>query len=242
MIHPDPAGIFFDMGGVLQDSSVRYGVEEFPLSFPDGLPDDTPVEWFAGMAQDCLDRFLAIPPPRPAFDCQPIISAWLAKRGEEPLDEAADLWLRRMEQWEARAIYPFVRPALETLRGMGLRMGVVSNTFTAAGYLREHFARTGILEFFEVTVFSAEFGFAKPHPAIFRHALDVMGLEPAEVWYVGDKPQRDMCGAHAAGLTAVLVESAHHDRIHDAPENVPDLRIPDVSGLPELVREHETIP
>ncbi|MCP4644200.1 MAG: HAD family hydrolase [bacterium] len=232
-----PQAILFDMGGVLQDASDSYTLESFPLSFPDGLSEEAPVEWFVGMSVACLEPFLALVPPRPAMDFSPIVGDWLARRGIEPSPDAIAHWLGVMEQWEARPIYPHVKSTLETLHARGYRLGVVSNTMNAASYLRGHFREAGIRDFFEVTVFSPEVGVNKPDPAIFHQALDAMGVEPAQAWYVGDKPQRDICGAHRAGMTAVLVDSAHTDRINDGPEYVPDYSIRDIAALPALLDE-----
>jgi len=231
-----PDAILFDMGGVLLESADGYNEAGFAKSFPEGLPEPAPFDWFLGMSQDCIDRFTALAPPRPAMDIRPIIAEWLVKRGEEPGPDNVEHWHWTMQQWEARPIFGFVRPTFEELRAMGLRMGLVSNTLSASGYLREHFGREGILEYFDVTVFSAEFGTNKPDPAIFEHALDVMAVPPARAWYVGDKPQRDICGAHSVGMTALLVDSKHAHHIDDAPANRPELRIRDISALPEVLR------
>lgn len=231
-----PRAVLFDMGGVLLESADGYDEAGFAKSFPDGLPEDAPLDWFFGMSQTCIERFTALKPPRPAMDIRPIITEWLGKRGVAAGPDTVERWHWIMQQWEARPIFDFVRPTLEQLRAMGLRMGVVSNTLSAAAYLREHFEREGILEYFDVTVFSAEFGINKPGPAIFAHALESIGVAPAGAWYVGDKPQRDICGAHRAGMTAVLVDSKHAHRVEDAPENRPDLRLHDMSELPGVLR------
>lgn len=231
-----PAAVLFDMGGVLLDAGDRYDEAAFPEAFPHGLPEPAPLDWFVKMSSACLERFLAMPPPRPAMDCRPIIAEWLRRRGVVPTDDTVQRWLGIMEQWEARPIYPHVRPTLRALRDMGIRMGVVSNTMTAAGYIRKHFQAAGILEYFEVTVFSAEFGINKPAPSIFQYALDSMRVDAQQAWYVGDKPQRDVLGAHGVGMTAVLVDSAHVGHVNDGPEYVPDLRIRDIAALPEILR------
>ncbi|MCL4695333.1 MAG: HAD hydrolase-like protein, partial [Candidatus Hydrogenedentes bacterium] len=54
---------------------------------------------------------------------------------------------------------------------------------------------------------------------------------------VGDKPHRDIVGAHGVGMTGVLVDSTYHDRIQDGPEFEPDLKIPDISALPNVLRD-----
>ncbi|HEO72320.1 MAG TPA: HAD family hydrolase [Candidatus Hydrogenedentes bacterium] len=229
-----PEAILLDMGGVLLDPADRWDAESFPLSFPNGLPEPAPLEWFLAMSEDIAKTFLALKPPRPVMDVRPFVETWLWRCKTVPTPAAVRRWLDVIEQWEVREVYEFVPGVLATLRGAGFRLGVISNTLTAGRALRAHFCRAGILDFFEMTLFSAEFGVNKPHPALFQHALDCMGLDASKAWYVGDKPQRDICGAHGVGMTTVLVDGPHADRAHDGPEYMPDLRIEDLSALPAV--------
>ena len=52
---------------------------------------------------------------------------------------------------------------------------------------------------------SALVGVEKPDPAIFRAALDALGVAPAEALYVGDLYEVDVVGARAAGMPAALL-------------------------------------
>jgi HAD superfamily hydrolase (TIGR01662 family) len=170
------------------------------------------------------------------MDPRPIIAAALAQRGVEPLAETVERWYAIVSQWEVRPLYPLVAEKLRALHAEGYRLGLISNVLSVQDGHRALFRQAGIYDLFEVMVFSSEFGLNKPSPAIFLHALESMGIAADGAWYIGDKPHRDVNGAHAAGMTAVLVDSAYHHRIHDAPENVPDLRIPDISHLPAYLR------
>jgi len=51
---------------------------------------------------------------------------------------------------------------------------------------------------------SCEVGYLKPHPRIFQHALDALGVGPEETVMVGDSLRADVGGAKALGMTAVL--------------------------------------
>jgi HAD superfamily hydrolase (TIGR01662 family) len=204
-------------------------------SYPEGVPEGADRDWFLGMSKACIDAFTAIPPPRPAFDLTPIIREWLARRGAQPTDGEVAKWYAILGQWEVRPLYDFVPEALEELHRMGCRMGVVSNTLVPGRRHEAHFEEHGIAKYFEAAVFSANFGVNKPAPAIFRHVLDRMALDPVRTWYVGDKPHRDVRGAHAVGMTALLVDSTYHHQIAEAPENEPDLCIPTIVALPALL-------
>jgi HAD superfamily hydrolase (TIGR01509 family) len=91
---------------------------------------------------------------------------------------------------------------LARLRGAGLRLGVVSNS---DGRVAEALEAAGLRGYFDVVVDSAVAGVEKPDPAIFRAALDALGVPPAEALYVGDLYDVDVLGANAAGMPAVLL-------------------------------------
>ena len=58
----------------------------------------------------------------------------------------------------------------------------------------------------EVILDSSVVGLSKPDPAIFRLALDTLGVEAERAIHVGDTPAADVEGAWAAGVTPVLVD------------------------------------
>jgi epoxide hydrolase-like predicted phosphatase len=63
-------------------------------------------------------------------------------------------------------------------------------------------------ELFDAIVFSCEVGLRKPNPAIFRHACERVGVEPADALLLDDfGPMVD--AARSIGLTGVHVED--HD-------------------------------
>jgi putative hydrolase of the HAD superfamily len=72
---------------------------------------------------------------------------------------------------------------LDTLRGAGYRLGLVSN---ATGDTAEVWPGSALAERFEVAVFSCEAGVAKPDPRIYLAATTALGAQPAECYYVGD--------------------------------------------------------
>lgn len=94
------------------------------------------------------------------------------------------------------------REALARLRRAGLRLGVVSNS---DGRVEEALEAAGLRQDFDVVVDSALAGVEKPDPAIFRVALERLGVKPEETLYVGDLFEVDVVGARAAGMPAVLL-------------------------------------
>jgi putative hydrolase of the HAD superfamily len=101
--------------------------------------------------------------------------------------------------WEP---FPDAVPALEALRAAGMRIAVVSNW---DGRLRRILADNGLSPWFDAVVISAEVGWRKPHPAIFRRALEATGAAPGEVLHCGDSVGDDVEGARAVGIRPVLL-------------------------------------
>lgn len=126
-------------------------------------------------------------------------------------------------------LLPGVREALTELRGMGLRMAVITNGSSEAQ--RGKIARFGIGAFFEQPFIDAEVGYSKPDPRIFKHALRAMGLRPDEVWMIGDNLTWDVLGAQRADIFGVWNDYRRQGLPTDTPA-VPDLIIHSVAELP----------
>lgn len=92
--------------------------------------------------------------------------------------------------------------ALARLRRAGLKLGVVSNS---DGRVEEALRAAGLRPYFDVVVDSSVAGVEKPDPAIFRAALEALGVAPNEALYVGDLYEVDVLGARAAGIEAILL-------------------------------------
>jgi len=100
---------------------------------------------------------------------------------------------------------------LRTFNQRGLPIGVVSN---ASGQIEEILQRSnicqvgeGVLPQVRCIIDSHVVGVAKPDPRIFDFALPHFeGIERSRIAYVGDSVVMDIGGAHAAGLTPILVD------------------------------------
>jgi HAD superfamily hydrolase (TIGR01509 family) len=99
---------------------------------------------------------------------------------------------------------PGVRPALARLRAHGLALAVVSNWDVG---LHEHLDALGLAPFFATVVTSAEVGVEKPDPAVFRLALERLGVAPSRALHVGDDGA-DEEGAKAVGMHFVAAPLA----------------------------------
>lgn len=119
-------------------------------------------------------------------------------------DELARFLEAEHEAWTpARQLGSTTHALLESLRGRGLKLALVSNAFDPPWLLHRDLERAGITPFLDVAVFSSEVGKRKPHPAIFERALNVLAVEPAAAAFVGDRLYEDVRGAGELGMTTV---------------------------------------
>jgi putative hydrolase of the HAD superfamily len=101
--------------------------------------------------------------------------------------------------------YGDVVPALTGLREDGHRLVIVSNWDCS---LPEWLRPPGLLSMVDGVVTSADVGAAKPDARIFRRGLELVGAAPEDAVHVGDSVAKDVEGARALGMRAVLLRRA----------------------------------
>lgn len=136
--------------------------------------------------------------------------------GSGKIDEA-QFWRRISEQYGSRDIAVdenlLGRAFIETLRNndellsyikelgkKGIKLAVLSNTIEAhAKPLRE----AGLFEPFDYVFLSHEVGMRKPHPAIYEHVIDAMGVEPKETLFIDDD-RENVQAAEKLGIHGIV--------------------------------------
>jgi len=129
---------------------------------------------------------------------------------------------------------PNLKETLSTLRAMGLKLGIVSNTFVNKDSLQRHLAQVGILDYFPVQLYTCDFPYRKPDPRIFLDAARQIGVEPGRILFVGDRLDTDIKGSIAAGMRPVL-KRIHANRHKTAPAGV--IEIQKIADLPAVVEQ-----
>jgi putative hydrolase of the HAD superfamily len=199
--------VLFDVFGTL----VAYEPDRTALAYPKshalvtGWGHDLPYERFlaewdaasaaleVGSAQDHREFSM--------FDAA---LAFAARAGLDLDDErCASLGDRFVTEWQAHVRpVPGAVPFLERLATTH-RIGVVSNTHHH-DMVPSLLATMGVAELFDVVVLSVDHGHRKPHPSIYRTALDALGA--AAVAFVGDSYDADYLGPTQAGMAAFLID------------------------------------
>jgi putative hydrolase of the HAD superfamily len=101
--------------------------------------------------------------------------------------------------WNAIEVSPEVTSLVHELRaaGYGVHLGTNQHRERAA-YMRQ---QLGYDDLFDVGCYSCELGAAKPEPAFYARALELIGSPAAEVLFVDDNAT-NVDGARAVGLVA----------------------------------------
>ena len=119
----------------------------------------------------------------------------------------------------------------KTLKSAAIPMGIVSNSgFTARAvfsYVREF----KLDHYFEFMMSTADYGFRKPDARILLTACRRLGLDPAQVWYVGNSIEHDVTAARRAGMPAIWYNGA------DSPSSspTPDATISSWQNLTQIL-------
>jgi len=93
---------------------------------------------------------------------------------------------------------------LQEIKKESYKIGLICNTGRTPGRtIRILLERLGMINYFDVTIFSNEFGIRKPDPRIFLHTLTQLKSHPQSSLHVGDIVELDVLGAKNAGMISV---------------------------------------
>lgn len=130
--------------------------------------------------------------------------------------------LERVCQFDSRvAVYEDAPPTLSLLQSRELKLGLISNLDSS---LEEFCRGLEIFSFFDFYLISCEVGLEKPHPGMFRLALERARVKPEEAFHVGDEYFSDVVGARRLGIKPLLLDREGLMRDCDGCERIRSLR------------------
>ncbi|MBQ5952091.1 MAG: HAD family hydrolase [Lachnospiraceae bacterium] len=136
---------------------------------------------------------------------------------------------------------PALRETMETLRSMGLRLGVISNIISKTA-VRHYLEEYEISGYMDCVITSAQTGIRKPDVRIFRIAEKAMGMPPEQLAYVGDTISRDVIGTRRAGWELSIrienAESAPRDAGFESCGYEPDAAVRRLDEIPPIVEAY----
>lgn len=134
-----------------------------------------------------------------------IASQALERCGADPQPGAAIAEAFAARRRAVMPLFPDALQLLTTVRSLGWPLGLVTN-----GDAREQRAkieRHGLARFFDAIVIEGEFGLGKPDAAVYRRALEALGVAAGpDVWMAGDHLEFDVAGPQRLGLRAVWLD------------------------------------
>src|SRR3954451_6725727 len=111
--------------------------------------------------------------------------------------------------------YDEVGEVLHGLRARGIALAICSNWDWDLHEAVESARLTGSVD---VVVSSAWIGARKPHPRIYSHTLEQLGIAPDNALFVGDTWTCDVEGPRAAGMRTMYLRRSHLGVDRTAPE------------------------
>src|SRR6266849_2452016 len=151
----------------------------------------------------------------------------LHHRVEGNQSELAEEMCERFQQRPWSNPYPETKRVLRALKRRGFKLGVISNATDDVTNRLEH---VGLAEYFDSFTYSQEAKAEKPHPRIFRLALERAGCKPIEAVHVGDSYDHDVLGAKKVGMQPILVDREGKTHTNDSPS------IRSLQGIQKLIR------
>jgi putative hydrolase of the HAD superfamily len=232
MPRPVLEAVLFDWGDTLMefrfdeelmDSAFRAGLEAI------GRDDLAPADEIRAHFRERFEPLFWVPGTLEEIEYPGLIRQALAHFDVELSDAELERFLEAEHAaWQpARVLGATTHALLDSLRERGLKLALVSNAFDPGWLLHRDLEQAGVADRLDFAVFSSEVGVRKPHPEIFRRALEALGVEPERALFVGDRLYEDVRGAGELGMTTVQAVWFRAD------EN-PDGREPDHQAFTQL--------
>ena len=242
--------VLFDMGGTLEDIYVDAASEKAAMEKLDamlcsyGLNPNADLEELKRRVNAGWTRYGAY---RDAHNvelkpveiwCDYILTDFSFPREllSPHCEEIAHMW---EVTYYHRQLRPGVKPMLEGLKEMGLKLGIVSNTaalYQVFDILEEY----GIRDYFQDVTLSSVTGLRKPCPDIFQVALRQTQSLAEESAYVGDTLSRDVIGSKRAGFAVAIQICSQLTKMKDAdvdPAFRPDYMVGDIFDVLCVIRQ-----
>ena len=139
------------------------------------------------------------------------LSIVLKGLGQTLPDSEMDELIRLHEEMELEFRPDFIPGVHDAIRALhkNYKLGVISDAIFSPGRaLRSLLEGEGLLQYFDVFVFSDEIRHSKPEPVVFQAALQGFDIEPGQMVHIGDREHNDIAGPQLLGAKAVLCTAA----------------------------------
>ena len=127
-----------------------------------------------------------------------------------------------------------LRHEISYYEGALATLAVLAQRYTLAALTNGNadFTRLGLDRYFSFGFTAGDVGASKPHPAMFRAALERAGVPPSATVHVGDQPVDDIEGARAVGMHTIWV---NFDNVADGAEVGASAEVHHLKDLPTAI-------
>jgi putative hydrolase of the HAD superfamily len=113
-----------------------------------------------------------------------------------------------LAEWVPHAVaHPDATGVLKTLRSLGFRTGLLSNTHWPRDWHEARLVDDGLTDLLDAAVFTSDLEYRKPHAAAFGAVLDALHVAPDRAVFVGDRMHDDMFGAASVGMRTIWIRN-----------------------------------
>jgi putative hydrolase of the HAD superfamily len=162
------------------------------------------------------------------------LSIILKGLGQTLPESEMDELIRHHEEMELEFRPDFVAGVHDAIKKLhkNYKLGVISDAIFSPGRaLRTLLEGEGLLQYFELFVFSDEIRYSKPEPVVFQTAFKGFDIEPGELAHIGDREHNDIAGPQSLGAKAILCTAAidrdsvstHAEATFSNYEDLPDI-------------------
>lgn len=191
--------VLFDFGGVITASSPFRLLGALGAS--GGLSEEETLELLLGPYHEDTDH------PFHRMERGEISGvAWFAEAATAMAARGVQLDPSQLvDVFRSLGVHDVVVERIRALRADGYLTGIITNNVREASNTWQEMLDVDAL--FDVVVDSSAVGMRKPNPAIYRHALELLGgIAPERAVFLDDA-EGNVAGARAVGMHAVLVGS-----------------------------------
>ncbi len=247
MISTDIDAIIFDMGGTLLDYDPVPAGEMRIMRTNEitGFLNSKGYKFKPGDIEECLIA--------PYYEYNLIESektlreidlCGCIKKGLERLRVAEDfsLWIIHLIHRLLKDNLIVYGGSLEALEMLAphYTLGLISNTTIPGIYFARDLEEIGMAKYFKHSIFTADWGFRKPHSSVFYRMLELLGKEAARSIYVGDSFKNDIYGPSSIGMKTAWINPQNNPRPAEFADIIPDFEVKSVRELAALILNDKT--
>ncbi len=149
---------------------------------------------------------------------------------EEMFDSCCDIYLRT--KIKSIELYPGVRQTFKRIHSKGLPIMIVTDAHTDMALAR--LEQVELLDCVDRLITCDVTGLKKADEGFFENALEIAGMGPREVIFVGDSMVRDIIPARKAGI--ITAYASYGDRNENEPvDNVADHILRDIQDILKIL-------